>query len=496
MYKVNLLLNENTIVDFKLLGKLGLRYKSHFLFAVVFLCSIFLINYYSQPVIYSVNVPVKVVSSHVVANDLSSLLPVDTTNNVTLSELKISISTLAFVRSLSELATEDSEFDSLNFSSVTVNKNLYGRDLKKVCKENKECVVDRLSDNLRSLFSIDQGPSESRFILTVNAKDKKTAKELSSLVIKAIDLNRVQVRQYLVLKEIQSVGNLITEGRSILQKMEGYKALEESEKLKNSIADIKERIRMLQYSSSIETANASSLESRLAENKRSTASVVPEAQENFEKIQKIHSRLVEIKQNISLLSSIPENKRSASDNTFIDQLRNEQARLNSELPSEHSRKKMELSQSFIENQRGKSGEFEFDYQVAKQKLERLDKEYEASKVELSELLQQQLANENKVISMKADLEFLKSLESKQLSLKLLKATMTSDLFFEDLSAEAREFRQSTHGRIFFFSFSLTLFLYILSIIIRFILDDRIYGEDEIRSYLKDLDFIGEVPSFE
>lgn len=495
MDKFNQLLNENTIVDFKLLWKLSLRYRSHLIIAVVFFCTVFTYNYYIQPVIYAVNVPLKAISNHTVAHDLSSLLPVDNANAINLSELKISMETFSFLKSYAELVILDPQFDALNFGEITKNKNVFGQDLKKLCAKDKECLLDNLANYLKGSFSLEQGLTENRFILTVNAKEKATVQKLTSILLRALELNRVHVRQYLVLKEIQSVGNLINESRSIMEKMDGYKALEEQEKLQNNISDLKERIRMLQNSASLEVANVSSLESRLAENKRSTRKKGAESREEFERIQKAQARLVEIKQNISILTNISEDKRSDSDKLIIAQLKEEKSRLTKILPSEPHRKTMELTESFIEGQRDKSGAYEFDYLVAKNKLEKLNQDYEASKAELNEMLQQKILNENKVIGMKADMDFLKNLEAKQMSLKLLNATMTSDLFFEDVSSVAKEFRQSTYVKIFLFSFSITFFLYLISIVIRFFVDDRIYGEDEIRLHLKNLDFVGEVPLF-
>lgn len=496
MDKFNQLLNENTILDFRLLWKLSLRYRSHLIIAVVFFCAVFSFNYYNQPIIYAVNVPLKAIANHTVANDLSSLLPVDNANAINLSELKISMENFSFLKSYAELTVQDPQFNSLNFGAINTNNDIYGSELKKKCAKNLDCLVDQLANNLRGSFSVDQGLTENRFILTVNAKDKQTVQKLTSILLKAIELNRVHVRQYLVLKEIQSVGNLITESRSIMQKMDGYKALEDQEKLQNNISDLKDRIRMLQSSASLEMANVSTLESRLAENRRSTRKKGAGSREEFERIQKLQSRFVDIKQNISILSNIPEESRSESDKLIIAQLKEEHLRLSKIIPPEPYRKTMELAESFIEGQRGKSGDFEFDYLVAKNKLEKLNQDYEASKLELNEMLQEKILNENKVIGMKADLDFLKNLEAKLMSLKLLNATMTSDLFFEDVSSVAREFRRSSYVKIFLFSFSITLFLYFISILMRYFMDDRIYGEEEIRSHLRNLDFIGEVPVFD
>ena len=112
------------------------------------------------------------------------------------------------------------------------------------------------------------------------------------------------------------------------------------------------------------------------------------------------------------------------------------------------------------------------------------------------MMQKKLINESKVNGMKADLDFLKNLESKQMSLKLLNATMNSDLIFEDGNQLIEEFRKSSFAKIFLFSFAISGFLYLISILIRFTADDKIYGEEEIRMYFKELDFIGEVPSFD
>lgn len=495
MDKINQLLNENTIVDFSLLWKIALRYRSHLLVAILFFFGIFSFNYYAQPVIYAVNIPMKAITNHTVANDLSALLPVETANSINLSELKISLDNFSFFKSYAELVIQDPEFERLNFGSIAANKNLYGLELKRTCGKVKECLVNRLANSLKGSFSVEQGFTENRFILTLIGIDKITVQNLTPILLKAIEANRIHVRQYLVLKEIQSVGNLITEGRSIIERMNGYKELEEQEKLHNNIADLRERIRMLQSSTGLEMANFTSLESKLSENKRSTK-IKSTNQNDFEKIQKTQARLVEIRQNIFILSNIRQEDRSVTDNLIIAQLTEERSRLLKSMPPESNHKSMVLTAKFVEGQREKFDDYEFDYLVAKNKLEKLNQDYENSKKELNEMLQQKIVNENKVIGMKADLDFLKNLESKQMSLKLLNATMTSDIFFEDVRPDAQGFRQSTYLKMFLFSFSITAFFYLISVIWRHLVDDRIYGEDEIRSHIKDLDFIGEVPSFE
>ena len=495
MDKFSLLLDESTIVNFKLLWKLASRYRSHFVIAAALFFTIFILNYYAQPIIYAVNVPMKAVANHTVSKDLTGLLPVDNANNVSLTELKVSTGNFTFMKTYADLVIQDEQFERLNFGAISSSKNIYGRGLIRICGKNKECLTEKLAGLLSATFSIEQGLTEDRFVLSVNAIDKNTVNRITTILLKALEINRVHVRQYLVLKEIQSVGNLISESRSIMEKMDGYKALEDQEKLQNNIQEIKERMKMLQYNASIENANVTALESRLSENKKSTSELSVGHNSELEGMQKLQIRLGEIQQNIIILSNIAEDRRSASDNLIISQLKEEQEKILKILPNEHHRKKMELNASFVEGQRGKAGDYQFDYLVAKSKLDKLNLDFEKSKNELNEMLQLKMSSENKVVGMKTDMDFLKNLESKQMSLKLLNATMTSDLFFEDVSTTAREFRQSTYMKISLFSFSISAFLYLISILLRYLFDDRIYGEEEIRGYLKNLDFVGEVPIF-
>lgn len=495
MEKLTGLLNEATIVDMRMFCKIANRYKLHLVFALVFFFSFFLYSFYSQPIIYAVNVPIKVATSHKVSTELSDLLPLDNANVVTLEELNITLSSNSFLKSFAEITTLDPEFANLDFGNLQSRKSLLGSDIRKACSNDNVCVINRLAPILRELFSIEMGLTSNRFKLTASAIESNTAHALAGFLIKAIELDRIKVRQYMVLKEIKSVGSLIDEGRSMMKKMGGYKALEEQEKLQNNMADLKERIRMLQYNSSVELANGTTLEAKVVEgNKAIKIEGAPEDQ--YELFLKHQSRLNEIKINLNNLTHVPEEKRSESDKLIISQLLEEQGKLSKVLPSGDALKSMTSVAAFKKKQQESSGSVEFDYSVSKSKISKLTEEYEASKNQLNRLVQMKLLNESKVDGMKADLDFLRNLEAKQMSLKLLNATMTSDLIFEDVNQQVEQFRKASFYKILFFSFSITAFLYLLSIIGRYVTDDKIYGEEDIRMYLKELDFVGEVPAFD
>ena len=496
MSKFNQLLNENTIVDFGLLWRLTKRYRSHLLLALGFFATFFTYNYFNQPVIYALNIPLKAVSQEPLGpTNPTQMMLGGEGNGLSLNELKISLENYSYLKLLAESIMSDPSFFEMNFGSIKMNNNFYGKEISLKCRKDKKCITETLINNLKELYVLEPGITDNRFVLNVKAVNKKTVQTLTAHLTKTIEINRIQVRKYQIIKEIDSVKSLIEESRSLIQKIDGYTTLEEQEKIQNGISELKDRIRMLQQSSSQELSNVSSLESKLNENKKTTISNLGLGSIEVEALKKNQARLAEIRQNIIILSNIPVEKRTAADNLIIEQLMAEKTSLQKQLPADKKRKDIELKDSFAANQRTKTSDFEFDYQVSKTKMAKINADLEQAKQELGKLLEKKIENENKVVGLKSDMEFLKNLEAKQMSLKLISATMTSDVFFEDSNPFATEYRQSSYLKIIIFSFSITLFLHILSIIIRFLYDDKIYGEDDLKSKFANLDFIGEVPKF-
>lgn len=495
MEKIIGLLHEESIIDLKMLFRLIRRYKSHFLFAFVFFCFFFSYLLYTQPIVYYVSVPVQTAIGHRVANDLSDLKPVESAAQVNLEELNISISSFSFLEVLAGLVIQDPSFISLNFRNNKSRSRLLGSDIAKICASDKTCLITQLTQSLKDLFYVEQGLTENRFTLVVNSTEKRTAQTLAAQLVKAIELERIKIRQYTVLKEIKSVESLIDESQSVIQKMGGYEAIEQQEKLQNNIADLKERIRMLQSNISIEKTLGTHLQAKLSEYKKTTKNQGA-SKEGHDSYLKAQARINEIKINVNHLTNLPEDKRSTSDNVVISQLLEERSRLLKIIPSEWHIKSIELNEKFKDRQRENYDNAEFEYLVSQNKISKLETDYEASKSELNVMMNEKLMNESKVNGMKSDLDFLKNLETKKMSLKLLNATMNSDLIFEYANRKGEEFRRSSYFKIFLFSFGITAFLYLISIFVRYSNDDRIYGEEEIGLYFKELDLIGDVPVFD
>ena len=495
MEKLHALLNESTFLNLKLIYQLITRYKFLLLIACTLFCGVFVFNLYSQPIIYAIEAPLKTVTSQKVSNDLTSLLPSENVPALTFEELNINLSSYSFMKTLANLMVKHKDFDSLDFGSTKSTKSLTGRDLAKGCASDTDCIAEHLILPIRELYFLEIGPTESRFKLTINAIKPNTTKALISVLEKAVESERIKVRQYSVLKEIKSVQSLITESRAMMISLGGQSALEEHEKLHSNINELKERIKQLHTNLSNEQINGSTLQARLLENKKTT--LASEAsQENYDNYQKVDTRLKNIKMDLLSLVNIPDEKRTPSDRLIISQLLSEKTKLLKSIPAEHLVKSIFINESFKEKQRENFDNYEFDYFVSKNKIAKLKENYDESKNELNLLLQKNMVNEEKITGMKGDLAFLKGLEEKQMTLKLLNATMASDLIFESNSGEINQFRKSSHFKILLLSLSITLLTYLITLLGLYSSDDKIYGEEDVRMYFKQLDFVGEVPSFD
>jgi hypothetical protein len=256
-------------------------------------------------------------------------------------------------------------------------------------------------------------------------------------------------------------------------------------------------MRILQTTLSNEMANSSAFEARLSENKKilNEKSTPAEGLAKAE-IKDAEKKILEIKNNILAINNIKEDKRSDSDKMILAQLQTELNQLESKHSTGDSIRIIALKESFNDDQRAKENDYKFESVVSKNKVVNLQNDYEKIKQELNSLEKDKTSREAVVSKLKAELDFLKNLESKQVSLKVMNSTLTSDLQFEDFSNSVASFRRSSPLKISMFSFLLTFVAYLFTLVFRYILDTRIYSEDDVALYLTNLEFYGEVPTFE
>ena len=350
MEKIANLLDDVTIINFKLIFKLAQRYRIHLAAAALLFVAIFGYFYFNQPVIYSSEVSVKVIGKHSLSSDLSILQQVENTSSVNIGELSSMISSYSFVKMLAGQIVLDPNFSKMNFGPIAKGKKILGSSILNNCKGSMECAADVMTNYAGSFYAIEQGLTDDRYKIIVNSLDELTSLQISKALVKTIEKKRIQVRQYLVIKEINSVTTLMNESRGLLEKQNGSLIIEEEEKNIQKTLELKEKMKILQVSLTSEIANMSTLEAKLGENKRVLKKTTKLDGFNKTKSRMTQQKISELRSNIVAFSNLPEEKRSKADSIILDQLKNELKALEGKMPEEINVRSQEIEDAFSDAQ--------------------------------------------------------------------------------------------------------------------------------------------------
>lgn len=476
MAKLQRLLNESTIIDLKMILCLSARYRSLSVLGLLFFIASVVFFTLTRPVIYSASAPIKVFPKNFVSKEKQSFMPTPNENLITLEELRLNVQNRAFLNKVAESLVADSTFKFSTF--LGSNKVL-----------NSSSLVSVLNENIH----IENGLMEDRFNLVVTSADKTIPHLLLKHLIPAIENERVRIGQYALKKELSSVEDLLKESQALMNSRVGENPLEEQSILSNKISSLKDEAKILQQSVSVESINISALSAKLHENRKNVGPQTsqldkPEAKE-------ARLRIQELQGNILQLRAMTKANQSHYDKKIISQLESELNQLSTKYRSVASLQNFEQKESFVAKQREGQKTLEFDLQVAKTKLSKLNQEYDLIMTELNSTIEKKMALDSQVASLQADMQFQKELESKQMSLKLNIATYTSDVLFEDFQIAVNSFRSISMLFIYLWSLVLAGAVYLLMIVGKFIMDDKIYQADDVHHSIAGLSFVGEVPAF-
>lgn len=497
--KLNALLHDVTLIDFVFLARLTKRYKGLSLLAGVIFLSVSSYLYFSQTTIHSKKLFFRMVSQ----NEPSSNRKIDelvgdvADSIVNQSEVKAITSNFKFINLLAEKLVDSPNFNEFDFNNPRVNSMKDKEDVFSLCKD-RNCKVKVLESLIPDLFEIESEIETGRFILTVTTRSPFTTTKFIDSFIIAMKENRLNTILEDYDKKIVHTEELIEISRNDINSKGGFDKIanldsleavidRQHDKMKDIIFRLNGEIHQNHYQEiRLKTAEVTAGQSINGENKN-----------DFEYYQRVSKNTAKIRQDIEAIRSIPAPSRSPTDNQILGQLESELKKNESELQSLGKIKRNAVhDQKFIDSQMSNQTDYEFDYKITQQKLRKLQDESNKAKLELDRLLTEKAKLDNELLALKPDLEYLKMLESKMVNLKMLKSGARSNISFEDYGPEVMSFKRNTLPKILIFSFLIVGFFLLLSLVIIYLFDDRIYDEHEFAKCYGDLKIIGVAPTFE
>lgn len=497
--KINALLHDVTIINFLLVAKLAKRYRFVTIIFLIFGIIFSTYFYLSQVTVHSKKVFFKVYSHEDPSASNKRIADVmgDMANSfLNQGELTAIISNYDFTRELAEKIVDSPLFSQYDFNNPSKKESKSHYDLFKKCSD-KLCKISVVQGIIPSLFTLESELGTSRFILSVSTKSDLTTIDFIDNFKKTLYQNRYRSAVADLEKQIEQVQKIIEISRSSIASKGGFTQLAPGQTLDALITLQNDKIRAITQRLSAEVDEYHYQQIRLKESGVSANKDIDGANKlEYENYTKISKRVNHLRHNIASINSTPLETRSETDNLILNQLKDELKEAETELEKiGRIKRNINVDDKFINTQINNKNTFEFDYKVSSEKVKKIQREVELAKKELDDLFKKKERFDNENLTLKPDLEYLKSMENKLVSLKMMKLTAKSDVVFDHYGPEVNSFKRNSLIQIILFSFVLILFLLFVFLVIIYAFDDRIHDEFEIEKCFSNLPVIGTAPRY-
>ncbi len=499
--KLNLLIHETTLLDFRFIGRLAIRYKYVALIipALMITLSLYFANMAKQVHVKTVNFEHKVPEKSTTARDVSALLGEKNTD-LTLEDLQAITNSWLFHKKVADLTIKHQSFDQLNFGAIGTSKTSWGAQIRNNCKTNlnpDECMSTSIRGFIPASFSIQQGSTIERYTLHAKANDTLTATTLIHLIVAAVQAERTDFARLSYLHKRDILNKLIIQKTAEVQGLGVDKIQKELSVLSVLVREANGSISTLRTRISHNNAKISTAKLKVSEMERlGSLGINDEGKVQYEKSSELENKILSLRKNIHIL------KNSNSGNTEINA--NIVAQLENDLAQ--SLTKMAVLEQIPNDYSQLIGSTQSSNILAKNQLKNDLKILMAKEADLSRTLTREEGKRNNLIyrledvklkltDLKPDKDYISTLQSKLISFKLLESTIVSDLVFETPNPQEIIVRKKSPTTLFFYFAMISIFFWFLAIVISFLFDDKIYTEAEFSKLSADIDIIGTTPKY-
>jgi len=497
MKKIQLLLHETTLINFNFLFTLIKRY---YLISIVTFSFIFILaSYYysSQNLFYTKQVRFFRANKDDKISDktVNSIFKSDKAD-ITLADIKIIIESWTFQKKLAEMIYEEPNFYRLNFNRLDAKEKLPTTNLFANCQNEKKCIIESVRVLLPQFFTVIQGTLPHEFILKSTTLDLNTSKIFQKNMIQAILENRIQKSKSVKDRRTQILTDLLERKKKDFEEKGGRETLQRLEDVKENIGII--RIQLNKNKEILNNKNDRLKELTLklehAKNPKSI-NFLDEQRKNYQRSIELKERIKKIRFDLNILEKNP--LKSDTEVMAQKKLKEELAKISIEVEAIGDiGSYINGLDDFGDKQSKLSHYLDVELKVLLGQTEALKKVIEKHEHEMSRLNEEKTELSLMSNKLLPDLKYIKILEEKAMSFKIFQSEIQADLVFEDPDPKDLIYKRTSIAKVIFFSIALSSFFLFTLLLCRYLLDDRIYNEDELQVYFKDMTVIGETPDFE
>jgi len=498
MKKLNSLLHDVTVLNFRFIAKLMRRYRRLSMGAVVGVVAVAMGLYLTQPTVFQkqafFEIQNRAVEDPHSKGGISDIIQ-SKAQGLKRPELMAIINSYRFRTRLAELIVRDERFGRLDLRG-TLGRS---ESVEAFSCGSEECHIGKVREAAPKLFTVDAENGTGRYILTVLTRSRDT----TSVLLESFRTALQEVRHAEALAQVDGLMGqleaLIQTRKAELEATGGFDKVARSNLLDTLVVQQKDELLKLSTKLAQEKEQLNFQRIRLQESTQvASAEIGDTSKLNFERLVKLKKRTDDLRHNIASLSVTAPEQQTATERRILSELQAELEGAERELAqaARGPKRNIAVDGSFIDGQISGQSALEFDVKVVQAKVKGLERDYDKAKAKLDGLYSQKLSLDNELQGLKADIEYLKILEAKHLSLKLKRSTLGAEVFFDDYGPDMLVFKRSSLVQIVLFALLALLFFLVLAVALLYLFDDKIYDAEEVKFVCDDLPVLGQAPRFD
>lgn len=499
MKKLNIVLNETSIINFPFLWKLIKRYKILSISVPLIAAMYSGYTYMGQNTIFSGDAGFKYVSdsSNSPTSMIFSMLG-EKTSKLDTTEIISYGNSVDFQYRVAEEIIKNNDYKNLNLNPVGSRKILNFEEMFSVCGGNKECEKDKVARLVGSFYNVvmDQEVID-RYHLVVRTLDHNTTDILVKTISKTINQDRLNQIRYFVTSQVKVTESLLETKKKEINLEHVKEMLDQRANYKVKLHATTDRLQSLRQTFYSEQKVLNRLETELSQTKLTLKKVGKSSNSDLFKItesKKLKEKVQQLRDDITSIESSFSGANSSS-NSITSKLRAELKQNERKLASLGDTSELGQDKQFALRSGSKKFDKEYNLKVIRKQFAKTKAEYNKIDTLLEGYAQKSSSLDVKIKEVQPNLELIKLLEQKIVQLKVAESTIVSDLVFDNYQSDLTSFKKIEKTKMIFVSIFFSCFLLLFIVILRYIFDGRIYDEYELKNNFEELEIIGNTPDF-
>lgn len=493
MNKFSSLLDDITVINFPMLWKLVLRYRSMCIGVTLVIILISVSFYFFQSNIFSSSISFKAVRTESSSQKIQLFNQDDNLLKADIMRLARSVD---FYRLIAGRLLVDYSLEEVLKGMVKNSRSQIER-IQLECSDHIDCSTEQLANLIPPSVDIAYGDRDgNNFVLTVRTVNSLFNRKLLDTVVEAINSSRIESRRIYLIEQQQITKQMIEKNRTKLASLNYQEMSRQLGQLASQEKEIEDKLKTSHQNLLGQMERFDAAKSQLENRRQAKDSAVSlDDVEISKRRRSLQAKVEQLTGDINAVELMADSQ-SAESTRILRELKAQLAQSKDELsrmPQESRR--YDNTDKFNNSNDELIDASEFNFKVMQDQLEMAKSKHQKLQVDKEQLIDHKIKLETQIKQIAPTVSLLNDLESKSVEYQLLESTVVSDLVFDRFATSVKQMRKIPLFLLGLYSFIALFFSVLVALIARYLMDHRIYDEDDLRSVLSHVKILGSIPEF-